>query len=388
VELHNFTLNAISLAATFVDVCEGFLGISVNWDLWVHLFCTELHTLVTPEPRVRRAVRAGGVTIFLWETHRELFIPCTMTSNNTEWERGWFYLRNDEPGLPPYTGKVVKEKADSWWHGVSPSSCQDRLESALLVLKNLADVGLGAALVLAKLHHRRIIPLMDRWLRIFNMSEAANPVALAQSRLLPDLLPQEYATTRARRAINLKVVRHDNHDLWSFIMLPHGPLVSGIFVFSPRFSPASRRRGLTFRSSPAAGDCSTCPRPELERVHAAQRWEQERAAHKKEKRIRRRERREQKSEEFRLREQQGLSSPATSKYSSSDEEEEEKSDGGRALPERWEPAPPSPRATEAAEETAPGAGAGAPVARQPVREAVRAAEAPVRAVEAPARTAR
>jgi hypothetical protein len=23
-----------------------------------------------------------------------------MTSNNTEWERGWFYLRNDEHGFP------------------------------------------------------------------------------------------------------------------------------------------------------------------------------------------------------------------------------------------------------------------------------------------------
>jgi hypothetical protein len=54
-----------------------------------------------------------------------------MTSNNAEWERGWFYLRNDEPGLPPWTGKVVKEKADSWWHGLSPSSRQDWLDSAL-----------------------------------------------------------------------------------------------------------------------------------------------------------------------------------------------------------------------------------------------------------------
>jgi hypothetical protein len=35
VELHNFSLNAISQAATFVGVCEGFLGIPVNWDLWV-----------------------------------------------------------------------------------------------------------------------------------------------------------------------------------------------------------------------------------------------------------------------------------------------------------------------------------------------------------------
>jgi hypothetical protein len=138
---------------------------------------------------VRRAVRTGGVSISLRETRRELYIPCTMTSNNAEWERGWFYLRNDEPGLPPYTGKVVKEKADSWWHGVSPSSLQDRLESTLLALKNLVDAGLGAASVLANLHHRRIIPLMERRLRIFEMSESANPVALAQSRLLPDLLP-------------------------------------------------------------------------------------------------------------------------------------------------------------------------------------------------------
>jgi hypothetical protein len=40
VELQNFAPNAISQAATFVGVCEGFLGIPVNWDLWVHLFRT------------------------------------------------------------------------------------------------------------------------------------------------------------------------------------------------------------------------------------------------------------------------------------------------------------------------------------------------------------
>jgi hypothetical protein len=99
--VHNFTLNAISQAATFVGVCEGFLGIPTKWDLWVHLFRVELNALSTPEPRVRRTVRAGGMSISLRESCRELHIPCTMTSNNEEWERGWFYLRNDEPGLPP-----------------------------------------------------------------------------------------------------------------------------------------------------------------------------------------------------------------------------------------------------------------------------------------------
>jgi hypothetical protein len=54
------------------------------------------------------------------------------------------------------------EKADSWYHGLSPSSRQDRLELALLALKGLANAGLGAASVLANLHHMRIVPLMER----------------------------------------------------------------------------------------------------------------------------------------------------------------------------------------------------------------------------------
>jgi hypothetical protein len=83
-ELHNFTPNVISQAATFVGVCEGFLGIPANWVLWVHLFRMELHTLSTPEPRVRHAVHAGGMMISLRESRREFYIPCTMTSNNAE----------------------------------------------------------------------------------------------------------------------------------------------------------------------------------------------------------------------------------------------------------------------------------------------------------------
>jgi hypothetical protein len=67
------------------------------------------------------------------------------------------------------------EKADSWHHGVSPSSHQARLDSLLAVLKALADDGLTAGSVLANLHHRRIIPLMERPLRIFVMHEDADP---------------------------------------------------------------------------------------------------------------------------------------------------------------------------------------------------------------------
>jgi hypothetical protein len=101
VELHNFAPNAISQAATFVGVCEGFLRIPVNWNLWIHLFRGELFTQSTSEPRTRRAVRAGGLSLALRVQYKDDYITCTMTTNNSGWERGWFYLRNHEPGLPP-----------------------------------------------------------------------------------------------------------------------------------------------------------------------------------------------------------------------------------------------------------------------------------------------
>jgi hypothetical protein len=61
---------------------------------------------------------------------------------------------------------------------------------------------------------------MERELRIFEMSDTANPTSLACSRLLQERLPRGYTAMRARRAVNLKVVPHIDDDLWSFVMLP------------------------------------------------------------------------------------------------------------------------------------------------------------------------
>jgi hypothetical protein len=123
---------------------------------------------------------------------------------------------------------VLKDKADSWHHGVSPPSHQTQLDSLLAALKDLTNSGLTAGCILANLHHRRVVPLMERPLRIFEMHEDADPVALAQSRLLSGLFPREYAATRARRAIEPRTGRNDDATLWAFTILPVGPLVSGL----------------------------------------------------------------------------------------------------------------------------------------------------------------
>jgi hypothetical protein len=119
-------------------------------------------------------------------------------------------------------------KTDAWHHGVSPSSCQQRLEWLTDTLRSLADARLGVALILANLHHRQIIPLMEREIRIFEMSDAANPTSLARSRLLQDRLLLEYTAMRARCAISLKSMPHSDNDLRSFVMLPDAPAVSAL----------------------------------------------------------------------------------------------------------------------------------------------------------------
>jgi len=108
-ELHNFYTNSISQAAVFVAVCEGYLGVEAHWDLWRHLFRGE-HYTEHAQQGPRRAACVGGLMLQVRENRRTLYIPCKMTTNNRDWSRGWFYLRNDGERLPAFTGKVLTEK--------------------------------------------------------------------------------------------------------------------------------------------------------------------------------------------------------------------------------------------------------------------------------------
>jgi hypothetical protein len=160
---------------------------------------------------------------------KDFYIPCTMTTNNAGWERGWFYLRNAEPGLPPYTGRVFKKRPDSWGYGLPTANHRARQGSVLAALQRLAKEGLNAMGVLAFLHHRRVVPLMERPLCIFEMTEAANPVDLARSRMLPTPLERPYALTRARSAVDTRTPAPAGRTPWDIEMLPVGPLVSVVF---------------------------------------------------------------------------------------------------------------------------------------------------------------
>jgi hypothetical protein len=231
VELHNFTPNAISQAATFVGVCEGFLGISVNWDLWVHLFRAELHTLATSEPRIRHVARASGLSIALRSARREQYIPCTMTTNNAEWERGWFYLRNSGASLP-----LHRQGAEGEGRLLAPRGVPALAPGAAGLASGRVE-GPGRSRADRGVRPRQPPPPADRppdgeATPHLRDGRGCGPIALAESRLLRDLFPREYAATWARRAIDLRAGRSDDTALWAFAMLPVGQLVSEFFFVS------------------------------------------------------------------------------------------------------------------------------------------------------------
>jgi hypothetical protein len=93
---------------------------------------------------------------------------------------------------------------------------------------SLSEQGLTAIGVLAFLHHRRVVPLMERPLCIFVMTEEADPIALARSRMLPTPLGRQYALTRARSAVDTRMPTDPDRTPWDLEMLPTGPLVSVI----------------------------------------------------------------------------------------------------------------------------------------------------------------
>jgi len=89
VELQHFSPNAITAAAVFATVCEGYLGMMLHWDLWLHLYRGELFHAPSGTTGVRKLVRAGCLNLVLKtgksEKPRE-YIPVGLTSNHAGWD--------------------------------------------------------------------------------------------------------------------------------------------------------------------------------------------------------------------------------------------------------------------------------------------------------------
>ena len=107
------------------------------------------------------------------------------------------------------------EQPKAWAFGVSPPECQARLKVYTDVLQCLADKGLTVAIVIAHFHRRRVLPLMERKLPLFQMMEDAPSEG---TRAMEELLSREFAMQRAVRTVSQPV--GGLGDLWRLPMRP------------------------------------------------------------------------------------------------------------------------------------------------------------------------
>jgi hypothetical protein len=190
--------------------------------LWTHLFFAELFASPTGERKVRMVVRAGGCTLLLRQSRASLYIHAILASLNKGWQRRWFYLRNNGELLPPFSQRVVTAATDAWRHG-TPHERQKNLEPLLQALEALRKGGLTAAGVIAAIHRRRVLPLAERRLSLWEMTPEAD---WEGSRMSPDPLPFDALQWRVSAALG----KPDPHAFSQLLMCPDRGCVTLVSV--------------------------------------------------------------------------------------------------------------------------------------------------------------
>jgi hypothetical protein len=123
-----------------------------------------------------------------------------LTSNHAGWDSQWFYLRNDDDLLPAYTRRLISERPDHWRYGVVQAH-QSRLDPILDALKKLREEGLTVALVLSAVHHRRVLPLMSRPLKMDEMGPGVSSRTLEACQTSNEAPAGDEVTARVRAAV-------------------------------------------------------------------------------------------------------------------------------------------------------------------------------------------
>jgi hypothetical protein len=85
VELHHLAPNSISQAAIFTAVCEGYLGMEPQWNLWLYLFRAEHFAKKAGERGVWRAVHARSCTLQVRLGRGDQYIPAQLILSNSGW---------------------------------------------------------------------------------------------------------------------------------------------------------------------------------------------------------------------------------------------------------------------------------------------------------------
>jgi hypothetical protein len=101
IKLHHLTPLGVRHIAAFVTLCEAYLGIDPDLDLWKYFF--RVCRLQDPEVEL---MTSGGAVIHVKSGHgADPYLEIPMPRSMKGWRKKWFYVKNDESApLPAFTG--------------------------------------------------------------------------------------------------------------------------------------------------------------------------------------------------------------------------------------------------------------------------------------------
>jgi hypothetical protein len=169
-QLQHLNPNNIQQMAAFEAMCEGFLGIGAHWHLFRYFFG------FTCLREGSHAVMIGCANLRMKQDRGDDYIPTLLTSSNSGWHKGWFYLRNDpKHALPAYTGCSIAKSQRNWADGPSKTEQEKMLKSHWAVLGRLQGAGITLAEVVGQYHARGVVPLRRQPLRLCDMTAERAP---------------------------------------------------------------------------------------------------------------------------------------------------------------------------------------------------------------------
>jgi hypothetical protein len=100
-----------------------------------------------------REATIGCANLWMKQGRSDDYIPVTLTSSNSGWHKGWFYLRNDpEHALPAYAGCSIVKSQRNLADGPAKKEQEKMLKSHWDVLGRLRNATITLAKVAGQYH--------------------------------------------------------------------------------------------------------------------------------------------------------------------------------------------------------------------------------------------
>jgi hypothetical protein len=169
-QLQYLNPNNIQQMAAFEVMCEEYLGIGAHWPLFQYFF-----RFTCPRDG-SRAATIGCANLRTKQGRDDDYIPVMLTSTNSGWHKGWFFLQNDrEFALSSYTGCSIAKSQRNWSDGPAKKEQEKMLKLHWAVLGHLRNAGVTLAEVIGQYHARGVVPLRRRPLRLCDMTADRPP---------------------------------------------------------------------------------------------------------------------------------------------------------------------------------------------------------------------